>query len=128
MRRGPHGLDLHRRVPASEISCGAFLPNARPLRGTLRHRVAVAQGVARLGGAHQLAVLEPEHHAGPDWNTLAESALVRGFGDDAVTLDCDDTNRHRLVIRPSHRPTRGVRRGGELRLYRVSTGLIRRPQ
>src|SRR6478736_4635330 len=98
MRRRPHGLNLHRPAPGSEISSGAFLPLARALCGTLRHRVAPAQCVACLGGAHQLAVLEPEHHAGPDWNTLAESALVRGFGDDAVTLDCDDTNRHRLVI------------------------------
>src|SRR5690242_21071836 len=78
MRRGPHGLNLHRPAPGSEISCGAFLPNARPLRRTLRHRVAAAQGVACLGGAPQLAVLKPEHHAGSNWNALAESALVRG--------------------------------------------------
>jgi len=100
MRRGPHGLNLHRPVPGSEISCGAFLPNARPLRGTPRHRVAAAQGVACLGSAHQLAVLEPEHRASPDGNTLPKSALVRGFGDDAVALDCDDTDRNRFMVWP----------------------------
>src|SRR5690349_19386643 len=66
------------------------LLRAGGLRRPLGHRVTALQRVVCLVGAHQLALLESEHHSRLDVNALADGALVRaGLRDDAVAADGD---------------------------------------